>query len=267
LSITAVIQFLQRVQESGLPARILYVSDFDPAGLGMPISVARKIEYYQRRNEFEVREIALQPVVLTPEQIDAYELPRVPVKSSDLRKGNFEAAYGVGQVELDALEALHPGELLRIVEDALQAYYDPTLYERAVAARRQLARALNRIHYTVQDNLSREIAALEDTYTEIRDDFAATRDEFDSLVADFQEQLNAYDRRMADLRAAGIELYARLEGELETAATLNLDIEDYPLPEADLLPEPEQLYHSARGYMEQLRHYQALRNNTQEVNL
>src|SRR5690606_38404603 len=32
-SITAVIAFLKRVEQHDIPARILYVSDFDPAGL------------------------------------------------------------------------------------------------------------------------------------------------------------------------------------------------------------------------------------------
>jgi hypothetical protein len=30
--------------------RILYISDFDPAGAHMPVSVARKIEYLLRRD-------------------------------------------------------------------------------------------------------------------------------------------------------------------------------------------------------------------------
>jgi hypothetical protein len=45
LSLTACHLFLERVEASGRPARILYVSDFDPAGDNMPVAVARKIEF------------------------------------------------------------------------------------------------------------------------------------------------------------------------------------------------------------------------------
>ena len=40
-------------------------------------------------------------------------------KESDKGKARFEAQHGAGAVELDALEALHPGELRRIVEAAI----------------------------------------------------------------------------------------------------------------------------------------------------
>ena len=43
LSITAVWNLMTRVLEAKKPVRIFYISDFDPAGEGMPISVGRKI--------------------------------------------------------------------------------------------------------------------------------------------------------------------------------------------------------------------------------
>jgi hypothetical protein len=46
LSITHCLALARRVREHGRRTRILYASDHDPAGQGMPVSVARKIEYF-----------------------------------------------------------------------------------------------------------------------------------------------------------------------------------------------------------------------------
>jgi hypothetical protein len=136
-SITGVVKLLQRVCElvricqAGKPARILYISDFDPAGDGMPVAVARQIEFWIR-DYARGADIKLQPLALTAEQVgeDAYNLPRIPIKDSDTRKDGFEARYDAGAVELDALEALYPGELARLVREAVEPYRDLTLAER-----------------------------------------------------------------------------------------------------------------------------------------
>jgi hypothetical protein len=45
-SITSVITLLKRITELQKPTRIFYISDFDPAGDRMPVSVARQLEYW-----------------------------------------------------------------------------------------------------------------------------------------------------------------------------------------------------------------------------
>jgi hypothetical protein len=68
---------------------------------------------------------------LTADQCKQYHLPRTPIKDSERRAGVFEARHGAGATELDALEALHPGELRKIVIEAVDHYYDSDLQERA----------------------------------------------------------------------------------------------------------------------------------------
>ena len=48
LSITATLALVHRLEQALKPARIFYVSDFDPAGQSMPVSVSRKVEYFVR---------------------------------------------------------------------------------------------------------------------------------------------------------------------------------------------------------------------------
>jgi len=236
MSITSVVDFMDRVREANRPARILYVSDYDPAGLGMPISVARKIEFFQRQNGDGGLDIRLHPIVLTADQVEEYDLPRVPVKDSDLRKANWEAHHGKGQTELDALEALYPGKLAEIVKAAILDYYDPDLEERARAQRDELAQALEE----AQED------ALEDTQPNV----ARLREAFDTAVSEFEEKIEGLKEDLQEVRD---DIKDRL-------AEVEVDLDDYPLPEPDLPPESDGLlYISGRDYLEQLGHYRAYR--------
>lgn len=259
LSITAVRAFLKRARRANRPARILYISDFDPAGLGMPISIARKIEFYQRNDyRFEDLDIALQPIVLTEEQVSWYSLPRVPVKDSDLRKARFEQGHGEGQVELDALEALYPGTLAGIVEDAIRRYYDPDLVENARAAKRELQSHLDELASTHRDSYEAEAVALD--YRDLVNEYQATRDAFAALVAQFQPQLDAYRERLADLQVRARDVYSQVESDLREAGD-GVDLDEFPLPDPDIAGDPDGvLYESTRGYEEQLEAYRAQRD-------
>lgn len=259
MSITAVVEFLQRVRHAERPARIIYVSDFDPAGLGMPISVARKIEYFQRNEGHHDLDIRLQPIALTAAQVAEYNLPRVPVKDSDLRKANFEAAYGRGQVELDALEALHPGELARIVQDALMQWYDPTLAERALDRRHSLVETLDAFWDGIIEDHEDELADLDREYQALSDDFSQTQARLTDLIQDLQPELDAYQGRLTAIKQLGQDVYGLLYDRL-AAIEIDLGDDDYSLPDPDLPAEDDQvLYDSGRDYFDQLVAYKNLR--------
>jgi hypothetical protein len=230
LTITAVRDFLRRVRK---PTRILYVSDFDPAGLGMPISVARKIEFFQRTNGEGSLDIALQPVVLTAEQIQEYQLPRIPVKDSDARKAHFENAYGAGQVELDALEALHPGELAKILEAEILRYIDPDLQH-----------AVGEAEQEYQDELDSAESGVYNKHAA----------ELEELTVEFSEIIPRYKA----IKERAEKLYKLIADELEKEAE---DIDPAPLPEPSAEGDNDNLlYASDRDYFEQLEAYKARRN-------
>lgn len=229
LSITAVRDLLRRVRK---PTRILYVSDFDPAGMGMPVSVARKIEFYIRQMNGSAPDIALHPVILTAEQVNAYNLPRIPVKDSDLRKGNFEAIHGEA-VELDALEALHPGELARILQAAILQYIDADLQQAVNEAERDYQADLDAATQAIHARHARELDALRREYAEIAPLFESIRERVESL-------------------------YNRLDDELSAAAA---EIEPADLPEPYAPGDRGALlYESARDYFTQLQAYKSHRN-------
>ena len=259
MSITAVLDFLKRARESERAARILYVSDYDPAGLGMPISVARKIEFYQRAEGFGDLDVRLQPIVLTADQVKRYRLPRVPVKDSDLRKANWQAHHGVGQVELDALEALHPGELAGIVEGALLNYFDPGLTDRANGKRDGLKEALAQAGGNTLECHHDDLRELRADYETLQGDFAKVQERFDELAATFQPEIDALKDDLAGIIERGRELYQGVRDDLDE---VDVDTDDYPLPEPDLPPESNgTLYVSGRDYLDQVEMYQAYREN------
>lgn len=259
MSITSVRNFLARVKAARRPARILYISDYDPAGLGMPISVARKVEYYQRTNGAGALDIALQPIVLTADQVKSYRLPRIPVKESDKRKANFEAAHGEGQVELDALQGIYPGELAKIVAGEILKYIDPDLPRRALEVKDSLQDDLNNQEGGVKTAYRAELGSLKGDYGKLLADFENTRAQFAELVKQFGPEIEAYRDRLQDITDRAGELHTRLYSDLQQVF---LDMRYYSLPEPEISGDPDNLlYHSGRDYLGQLAAYKARRNN------
>jgi transcriptional regulator with XRE-family HTH domain len=135
-SITNAVKLLQRIARVDKPVRVLYISDFDPGGLVMPVGVARQVEFWRAQYAPD-SDLKLHWLALTRAQVEQYQLTRTPIKKDDKRRGNFEDRHDEGAVELDALEALYPGTLGQLVREALAAYRDATLPARLEAVRRE----------------------------------------------------------------------------------------------------------------------------------
>lgn len=120
MTASAVELLKRRAEAADIPARIFYISDFDPAGQSMPKAVSRKLEFLIRQTNIDVK---IMPIAMNLDQVHQYDLPRVPIKQTETRAAKFEDRFGEGAVELDALEALHPGVLAGMVRDTLSAFY------------------------------------------------------------------------------------------------------------------------------------------------
>ena len=95
----------------GKKVRIYYIADFDRYGWSMVSAVARKIEFMMLQQGLIDKDVKLTRLALNEDHIAKFNLPKAP-------------KHGEAVVELDALEAIHPGELGKIVEAALAPYYD-----------------------------------------------------------------------------------------------------------------------------------------------
>jgi hypothetical protein len=149
----------QKAARQGRPTRILYVSDFDPGGQSMPVACARKIEFLVRNSPGV--DIQLRPVVLTLEQCEQYELPRTPLKATERRAEAFEARYGEGATELDALEALYPGELRNILIGEIESYRDPDLEDEIDDIVSGIDDEIDAANQAATNRFAQEIASLE----------------------------------------------------------------------------------------------------------
>lgn len=169
VSITSVcVNLMGRIAASGgKPARVFYISDFDPAGNSMPVAMSRKLEYAIRRSEQPGFDVRVNPIALTAALIEKYHLPRIPIKDTERRAGKFEAAFGTGAVELDALEALYPGELARLVDGALAPYYSVEAADRVRRQQYALRQAVDARIQAITSRYEPEIAALQTMIEEL----------------------------------------------------------------------------------------------------
>jgi hypothetical protein len=259
LSFTHCLWHVRRVLAHGKKARILYISDFDPSGAGMPVSVARKIEYLLRRDGHDL-DIRLDPIALTTEQVERYQLPRVPIKDSDAGKRHFEARFGVGgATELDALEAIRPGTLARIVEERVRFYRNPTRQAQRDNGAIQIAAAteIRAMRAEVLAEHESEIAAMRENFAamqaEIEVDQQALAVIAEDATARSQAHVAAINERVASFYGRAAGLWRRIGAALTRrlpAADAFAWVEPEP-PDA----ETEELFDSRRDYLDQIEIY------------
>ena len=151
----------RRASELKKPVRIFYISDFDPSGDQMPVSVARKVEWFAREKYKFPFDVKLKPIVLTNDQVLRYQLPGIPTKEGDSRAKSFIERFGDRRAtELDALEALYPGELARIVREALEPYYDRENPRKVMDENDRIAKAARQMLEAIRPKLEEALSGL-----------------------------------------------------------------------------------------------------------
>jgi hypothetical protein len=216
-SISNIVKFVKRVREIRKPTRIFYVSDHDKAGQHMPIAVARQIEFW-RQHYAPDSDIKLLPLALTKEQIERYHLP-VSEKNT---------------VELDALEAIVPGELEEIVRAAVAPYMDENFDA-------QLAAASRRGQDIVRREWSRLMAPHKRTLVELNRRIEEIRRRNQTRLA---RELRPFKKPLAQLKADIAQAASKFLPDLPERPTEELDVN-----------EESWLFDSARSYVEQLAFY------------
>jgi len=228
-SITRVDDFMDRAIESEKPVRIFYICDYDPQGVCIPEAVGRKIQFFNEYFHGNDLDVKLFHLALTEEQIGHYDLPKNPTK---VERHPFAT-------ELDALEALHPGELSKILTEALAPYVDLKL--------------ASKVSVAIGD-------FQEEIYSHVQEAVMENEDKINKLIQDYNHYYREVNETLGQLHEKVVELHKQTEPigkdivELQNES-LNLEGLEIELPEANVEEESDKqwLYDSTLDYLEQTK--------------
>ena len=165
------------------------------------------------------------------------------MKESELRAKKFEERFGAGATELDALEALHPGELRRIVLGYIRRYYDIDLGQNVQAVVDEVEDDIDDVMRDVRARHADEIAALEQDRKAVTEAIGAELARVQQLI---DEKEKAFEERARPILEA-------IKSDLDHEAP---DTGDYDWPEpADGDEVADPLFDSTRSYLDQVERY------------
>jgi len=260
-SLTAIKTMLRRLKAIGKPGRILYVSDYDPAGLAMPISFSRHCQFAMWEVEELAGEIApeikVDNVALTKEQVEEFDLPRMPIKVTDLRRASWELQHGEGAVEVEGMDATVPGELEKIletrIEDLLDVDLEDAVTRTRVDAKNRVDKAIGEVveaHREDFDEVHRHAGEVRQRYQQLYDQlWEQVRERFTKLEGRFERHLEVHKHDLARVEA---EVLNELK---------DMDVELPEMPEADAQEDAERewLFSTEREFMEQTNHLRRIK--------
>jgi hypothetical protein len=105
------------IRRDGRPTYVYLLTDFDPSGLGIADTVTTELIRRSYPTEVHVERLAVDR-----QQINEYQLPTRPTKTTDSRARRFMQEYGTGSVELDAIP---PTTLRGLVRNCIERHMDP----------------------------------------------------------------------------------------------------------------------------------------------
>jgi hypothetical protein len=181
ISDTLVYQIAKEANDDGRPLVMLTLSDCDPAGHQMPISIARKLQAF-RDLFFGNLQFEVVPVALTAEQVRDEGLPSTPLKETEKRASRWKDAFGIEQTEIDALTTPSKRSVLeQILRQAFKPYIDSTLVRRVNEAKTAW-------NTKAQEAVDQQIDA--DRLARIREEAATKLDELREQIDQINAQLD-----------------------------------------------------------------------------
>jgi hypothetical protein len=116
-SVTYLQEAAEDIERDGRPTYVYVLTDFDPSG----VVIAEKVEEeLMKRAPFS--DIIVERLAVDRAQIERWNLPTRPTKSTDTRASKFRRVHGTDSVELDAI----PPDLLReLVKNAIDSHMEP----------------------------------------------------------------------------------------------------------------------------------------------
>jgi hypothetical protein len=114
---------LYYMMKSGKNAYVLYLGDHDPSGIDMTRDMRDRLGMFARHY------VDVDRLALNMDQIEQWNPPENPAKTTDSRFNAYMVEFGTSSWELDAIE---PVTLGNIVREAVTKLCDMTLYNDAL---------------------------------------------------------------------------------------------------------------------------------------
>lgn len=124
-SLTYLSNLTEDIEEAGVPTFVYYFGDHDPSGVDIERFVTKTVCEMAPDVEIHVKRLAV-----TPAQIEEYDLPTRPTKTTDTRSKGFAG----DSVEIDALDS---ATLQKFTEDAIRSHLDDGEVERLLLVEQQ----------------------------------------------------------------------------------------------------------------------------------
>lgn len=192
--------------------------------------------------------------MLTAEQCDDYDLPKTEK----------------GYTELDALVALHPGEMERILESNILRFRDKDVHRRMAEAEQDIRTKLRAIAHEIGDEY--DLSGLEarfekgrEAYQPVIEEHEALMGEYEQIKAMFEDLQERYQRRVGSaLQEWEGEYWYPLQKDIDTVMEAMAekmyeqmpDLDDYDLPEANEVElNADCIFDSTRSFVQQLIAY------------
>lgn len=116
---------LEGILEKHNRIAILYLGDHDPSGLDIDRFLTEALDHFG----IDPGRVEFRRFALTQDQINRYGLPPIEVNARDSRASGYLQIYGNRAWELDALFAYAPEEFKRELREAVDSYFDESIYE------------------------------------------------------------------------------------------------------------------------------------------
>lgn len=115
-------QRLIRQEEAGKETVIVHLGDHDPSGIDMSRDVQDRLELFGSSAE-------IHRIALNFDQVEEYNPPPNPAKTTDARYAAYEALHGDESWELDALE---PSVIVDLIREEVESHIDRDLWQEAL---------------------------------------------------------------------------------------------------------------------------------------
>ncbi len=108
-------------EKSGKTTTIIHLGDHDPSGIDMTRDIQDRLDLFGST-------ATIHRIALNFDQVETYNPPPNPAKTTDARYASYEALHGTESWELDALE---PSVIVDLIRNEIEAHIDWDTWEEA----------------------------------------------------------------------------------------------------------------------------------------